>query len=195
MMREDEKYSWLHRNNYGEGGWGKLARFLSAELKYPSNRKILLIDFGCGRGGALDFLTGRGFKCEGVEISSFLCDKLNKEGKKVYHASIDDLFMIKDKTYDVGFSNDVLEHIPERYIRNAVEEMERVTKDYLFLKISLVPSKNLSREGENLHLTVWDVRKWHNLLEGFGKTKRIRKPLSKHVSFIIQLNHYINQSF
>lgn len=189
MTREDEKYSWLYQNSYGEGGWGKLAKFVSIGLDYPQNKKISLIDFGCGRGGALNFLTGRGFNCEGVEISSFLCDKLNKEGKKVYHASIDDLFMIKDKTYDIGFSNDVLEHLSEKYIRKAVEEMERVTKDYLFLRICLTPSKVLSKEGENPHLTLWNVKKWYNLLKRFGKIKKIRKPLSKHVGFVIQLNH------
>lgn len=187
IKREDEKYSWLYRHSYSEGSWGKLAKIALYELKsHHKNPQLHLIDFGCGRGGAMDFFTKRGINCEGVEISSFLCDKLRSEGKRVYHASIDHLFMIKDKSYDIGFSNDVLEHVPQNYVGESVSEMARVTRDYLFLRISLTPSKNLSREGENLHLTVWDTTKWCTLIEKFGETKVIRTPFSKHITFVVK---------
>ncbi len=186
MKKEDEKYSWLYKNNYRDGQWRKLASIVLRELRHPNNHLSSLMDFGCGRGSAIDFFVKKGFYCGGVEISSFLCDRLRDEAKKVYHTSIDNLFMVKDKSYDIGFSNDVLEHIPETYVGRSVEEMSRVTRDYLFLRISLLPSKNLSKEGENLHLTLWNVEKWQNLLEKFGSVKKIRKPLSKHVTFILK---------
>lgn len=94
--------------------------------------------------------------------------------------------MIKNKSYDIGFSNDVLEHVSQDYVEKSISEMVRVTKDCLFLRISLTPSKNLSREGGNLHLTVWDIKKWHDLLIKFGKTKMIIAPFSKHIIFSIK---------
>lgn len=189
IKREDEKYSWLYWHGYSEGRWKKLAKIALYELRdYHKNPQSSLIDFGCGKGGAIDFFTKKGFYCEGVEISSFLCNKLRGEGKKVYHSSIDNLFMIKDKNYDIGFSNDVLEHVPQDYVEKSISEMARVTKDYLFLRISLTLSKNLSREGENLHLTVWGIKKWCTLIDKFGKTKMIRTPFSKHSIFIVKLD-------
>ena len=181
---EDKKYSGLWKNGYKDANWKKLANEalkMKSLYKNPS-----LIDFGLGNGNALDFFEGKDFHVEGVDISSYAVEAQRKSGRKVYHASLDNLSMIKNNQFSVGFCNDVLEHMPEELVAASIKEMSRVCLDYLFISVCPKPSHHLSLEGENLHLTVRPEHWWSEQFSNFGEVKRLRFLFSRSLRYVIR---------
>ena len=153
FQREDLKYSFLWNNGYTDANWKRLAREGIKKIESLEGAPSV-IDFGFGRGSAMNFFEERGIEVAGVEISKYAVEEQKKKGKKVYHTSLDNLNMFVDKRFRIGFCNDVIEHIPENLIAQSLDEMTRVCSDYLFLSVCPTPSNHLSQTGENLHLTV-----------------------------------------
>jgi 2-polyprenyl-3-methyl-5-hydroxy-6-metoxy-1,4-benzoquinol methylase len=83
------KVSWMVRAIYGR----QLARLRAAGL----DKSHAILDFGCGDGLFLQFLKDSGYQVQGYdEYSSRFADK-----------------SVLDQRYDLVFSQDVLEHVPE----------------------------------------------------------------------------------
>lgn len=180
---EDEKYSALWISGYSDAHWKRLAR---TALRFASSEKPI-VDFGFGKGSALDYFESHGFPVEGIEISSYAVAEQRKKGRKIYHTSLDDLSMIADDCYTLGFCNDVLEHLPEHVITAALDEMARVCSDYLFVSVCPTPSHHLSLKGENLHLTVQPISWWEERLERYGTLEQLKLFLSRSARYIIHL--------
>lgn len=182
FRQEDAKYSALWSNGYKDANWERLAKAAVERVNGSSS----LVDFGCGRGKAMDFFARRGMYCEGVEISSYLAGELRKDGKWVHHASLDNM-PFRDNQFGIGFSNDVIEHVPEELVQPSLNEMARVCSDYLFLSVCPEPSHHLSKDGENLHLTVRPAGWWEAMLRKYGKVERINFWLSRSSRYAINL--------
>lgn len=95
---------------------------------------------------------------------------------------------IPDNSFEFGFSNDVLEHIDEKYVDAALSEMKRVCTHSLYLSICPTPSKNKSREGENLHLTVRPKEWWEENLRRIGAVRELRFFLSRSIRYEVTLD-------
>ncbi len=184
--KEDKKYSDLWLNDYKDANWLRLAKESSKRVKIPNPS---LIDFGFGKGTALDYFEEKGFYIEGVEISLYAINNQRKKGRKVHHTSLDNLYMLKENQFEIGFCNDVIEHIPERLIVPSLEEITRVCSNYLFISVCPTPSHHLSLEGENLHLTVRPKEWWEKQFEKFGEVEKINFFLSRSLRYIINLDN------
>ena len=186
FRREDRKYSGLWADGYSDANWDRLAKRVFTKLNSNGHR-ISLIDFGFGTGNAMDYFERRGFYVEGTEISSHAVARQLKRGRKVYHTSIDDLSSMQDKQFEVGFCNDVIEHIPTELVAPSLEEMARVCSDYLFVSVCPTPSNHLSLEGENLHLTIRPLSWWEDQFRNYGDVEKLRLLFSRSARYAINL--------
>src|SRR3989344_6355215 len=168
--REDRKYSALWSNGYRDANWQRLARKV---LKKVSPNEHSLVDLGFGKGTAMDFFEQSGFTVAGVDISAYAVEQQERKDRKVYHSSLDHLEVFNTAEFNVGFCNDVIEHVPPELVVSSLEEMARVCSDLLFISVCPTPSHHLSKEGDNLHLTVQPISWWENQFRRLGKVERI----------------------
>lgn len=185
FSHEDRKYSLLWRDGYSDANWKRLAR-VGLRLAKSFNEHPSIIDFGFGRGSAMDFFEDKGLYVEGVEISRYAVQKQYGH-RQVHHASLDNLAMLGDNQFKIGFCNDVIEHIPQEHVTSSLDEMTRVCSDYLLISVCPKPSHHLSLEGENLHLTVKPESWWENILQNYGGVQRIRFWFSRSARYVIDL--------
>tara|TARA_R110002049_G_scaffold55701_5_gene154085 strand:+ start:143 stop:1012 length:870 start_codon:yes stop_codon:yes gene_type:complete len=143
---ENEKYR--SKTSYG-------MMFINETVKRFKPDTIL--DVGSGAGIVVRHLRKLGYQSFGVELSDKViaanCLDLEKKGY-VYNGSTKSL-PFKDSSFDLIFSSDVLEHIPENEIDEAVKEIVRVAKKNIFMSISLRPSS----ENNKYHITL-KPRNW-----------------------------------
>jgi ubiquinone/menaquinone biosynthesis C-methylase UbiE len=95
----------------------------------PRDVKTIL-DVGCGNGIITNALAEK-YDVTGTDYSASALEFV--KGKKVL-ASADHL-PFKDRSFDLVFSSEMLEHLPEEVLRAAIDEMRRITKGYLFLTV------------------------------------------------------------
>ena len=187
LQIEDEKYSFLWANGYKPARWKLLARQLLKRAREVSENPTV-IDFGSGQGNAIEYFSKKGLRSAGVDISRFAVERLRKKGFACFWASLDSLSEIPDSSFEFGFSNDVLEHIPEPYIDAAFSEMKRVCTRTLFVSICPVLSRNKSRDGDNLHLTVRPKKWWEEKLIKIGTVREIRFFLNRSIRYEISIH-------
>ncbi len=186
FKKENEKYSYLWQNNYKEANWKRFAK-KAVEIAKSINENAKIIDLGIGNGKALEFFTLNGLDVSGVDISSYAVSEQKKKGYNVYQASLDDLSVFQDNAFDIGFCNDVIEHLPEKLVKPALDEMSRICSTYLLISACPSASHYKSKHGENLHLCVKPVRWWKALFKNYGKVQRARSLFSRSARFIITL--------
>lgn len=107
-----------------------------------------LIDFGCGEGKAADWFRAQGLRVTALDLVPLRPD--------VLEACLWDLPAL---TADVGFSADVLEHIPEPKVPDVLANMRRCVSRAAFT-VATVRCAHGRRVGEVLHQTVRPVHWW-----------------------------------
>jgi len=127
-----------------------------ANMVYKLNMKKVL-EIGCGLGFLLHELQERNIDAIGIDVSEWA----------IRHAMYApwDLHMIvasganlpfKDKSFDLVFSMDVLEHIPSTLIPQLIADCSRVGRFNLHL-ISVEP---LDRDKDKTHVTMMPIEWW-----------------------------------
>lgn len=106
---------------------------------YPKHKYKVWFDAGCGECGIVKYLLKAGYDAYGSDISrsnlEAQCSSLLQSGS-VTASSLHELPYESNK-FDIVFSADVLEHIPEVEIPRVIKELVRVSKTgILFLSIS-----------------------------------------------------------
>lgn len=117
------------------------------------------LDFGCGVGRLTQPLSGYFREVHGVDIASeyiSLAEKNNKYPNKCkYHLNIrDDLAIFKNNTFDLIYSNIVLQHMKPEYSKKYITEFLRV----------LAPSGLLIFQLPSEPITVWGKIAWKYLI-------------------------------
>lgn len=184
FRREDEKYSELWRDNYKDAHWRRLANALAGCAAKGES----VIDFGFGRGTALDFFEEKGLAIAGVDVSSFAVGQQRMRNRRVFHASLDDMVEIPAGAFDFGFCNDVLEHVPPESVEGALSEIRRICRRMLFVSVCPTASHHLSPTGENLHLTVRSEDWWREQFEKLGGVTKLRFWFSRSVRFVVDFS-------
>jgi ubiquinone/menaquinone biosynthesis C-methylase UbiE len=149
---------------------GKLGSGLIVPL---SKHGSTVLEVGCGRGDVLVALAERGRICTGTEISHHMLELCNELGVKVVRGSADSLDF-PSGSYDVVFSQEVLEHLhPEDVPRHFAEAFRVLRPNGIFAVETpnrrTGPqdiSRGFTRVAEGLHLKEWSVRE---LIQQFQK--------------------------
>jgi len=119
--------------------------------KIYGNKITTILDFGCDSGFAVRKFRKIGYQAFGYEYSKVAFDKYLKE--PIFY---NDINKIHD-TYDMIYSTDVLEHIPEEDIPDVLDNLFHLCNKYVFMTISLRPSSN-----NNAYHCTLKSRNWWN---------------------------------
>jgi SAM-dependent methyltransferase len=142
-----------HQTSYG-------MTFIKDVYRHLDFRTVL--DAGCGSGIVVRRFLAKGYAARGVELSDWIvrteCPDLWQDGV-VQIGSLEDL-PYRDNSFDLVFSSDVLEHIPEESIPRVVSELVRVSRRDLFMSISLRPSSMNNKYHVTLRPREWWERQF-----------------------------------
>lgn len=94
------------------------------------------LDYGCGKG----FLTAH------------LQESYPKTSFGHYDPAVEQWKDKPETTFDMVFSNDVLEHIEPAYIDNVLQEIDSYAKKFIWLRIDTQPARKFLTDGRNAHL-------------------------------------------
>jgi SAM-dependent methyltransferase len=129
-----------------------------AVAAYPDARTVL--DFGCGNGYAVRKMRQSGGDWIGIEYSQAAYDKYLKES----YFCTGTTKQFADRQFDMVYSTEVLEHVPEMDVPDVTRELCRLADKYLFLTISLRPSSDDNR----YHCTLKPREWWEGKFTGHG---------------------------
>jgi SAM-dependent methyltransferase len=113
-----------------------------------------VLDAGCGRGDVVAHLLRQGYQACGVELSAHAVSHGVVKTGEVMQGSLDKL-PFPDRSFDLVFSSEVLEHIAADRIPVVVRELVRICRTRLFLTISLRPSSQNNAFHVTLHPRHW----------------------------------------
>lgn len=138
-------------------------------------------------------------KISGFDVSDIAVKKGQERGLDIFRSSITDI-NLPDDSYQCLISSDVLEHLYPSDMKKAIEEMIRVSKQYIGLKLAYckdsnkflpkLKEKDPNIKIDNLHLTI-QQREWYiNLIEEVLQEKNI-----KYKEHFYNKNHAIFEIF
>lgn len=164
-------YDTLYANGYRGGRkftgmvWAKIVNLL---CKFDT-----VLDVGCARGDGCLYFKSQRKNPQGCDVATAAVQATKKLGFQAEVASATKL-PYADRTFDMVFSSDVVEHIEEDDIPHAVGEMLRVSKEWVALQIATRKTKHASQALvgiPNLHVTIWDRDQW---LQYFQQRQDVR---------------------
>lgn len=120
-----------------------------AVAAYPEATSAL--DFGCGNGHAVRKMRAEGREWFGLEYSQAAYDKFLREP----YFFVGEAAQFEDRQFDLLYSTEVLEHVPESEVNETIAQLCRVTARYMFLTISLRPSADNNRYHCTLRPRAW----------------------------------------
>jgi len=101
------------------------------------------LDVGCGMGGIVSGLRKLGFKAWGTEVSSF-CLRFSPAKKWIRFGDICNL-PFADKSFEAVICIDVLYYLTKAESYQAIKELTRITKYYLYIETVCRGSPNSSQ--------------------------------------------------
>lgn len=119
-----EKFDWSKLTE--ERLSGKIDRILNA---IPDDVKTIL-DVGCGNGIITNALAEK-YKITGVDRSNAALESVQTD--KLLASS--DNIPLEDRSYDMVFSSELLEHLDDKTLNGTIAEMDRLTTKYLFITV------------------------------------------------------------
>lgn len=129
-----------------------------------SPRVRAVLDAGCGPGRAALLLHRAGFDVSLCDIARNALDPEVRDalGARFTHASITEL-PYADRRFDLYWSCDVLEHLPQAEVGRALREAARVAEE-AYLEIALFDDvQHAKLIGQPLHLTLRDAAWWEGM--------------------------------
>lgn len=140
--KADIKNGKIDRSNFNAN-----VQFLEGTGLFNGNIKIL--EIGCGAGRLTNYLTQKRFNAIGIDISSTLITegRIHYPDAIIFIASGGDM-PIKDFTFDIVLSFDVLEHIPD--VDTHINEVRRILKPGGFYLLQ-TPNKLTNVPFEIIH--------------------------------------------
>jgi 2-polyprenyl-3-methyl-5-hydroxy-6-metoxy-1,4-benzoquinol methylase len=129
-------YSNFNRHFFGETDLLKIKAQFPVWGKYflshlPKDRKINILDIGCGNGGFLYFLKSSGYSnVMGVDVSEDQINKAKEFGvNNVIKSDLLKYLVECAPTYDVIFAIDLIEHFDKKEVLNILIAVRKALKD------------------------------------------------------------------
>lgn len=177
---------YLSEKLYKQIGFQKIVNQIKS-LLHANNKKISLLELGCGLGFFLDVAQDAGFTVEGTEFNKYAIKWI--ADKYRFPVSSKKLNDFEDNSYDVICMMDVIEHLRDPF--DVINESHRVLKNGGILTFTTMECDSfISRLlGDRLE----DIRKIHEHLFFFTK-KSIKKSLKKS-GFAVEKINYTGHTF
>lgn len=160
---EREKYERVYQfKNYGNGGHAVTHAQALISRAAPG---ATVADFGCGRGGSFKPFIDAGLRIVPVDHVDVLDTRWRAHPSvEAFHRA--NLWADQLPRVDYGVCTDVMEHIPEEFVDDALLNIARAVRLGCLWTICHVPDAWGKRIGASLHMTV-KPREWW--------TERLRK--------------------
>jgi len=130
------------------GFGGKFKRVKGFESFLKDKRPNTVLDYGCGKGVMM------------YNYREMFTD-IEFDG---YDIAIDEFSKINKESYELVFSNDVLEHIEPEYLPNIIKHIDSLAIKYIWLRIDTKPAKKKLSDGRNAHLILQGQKWWESKL-------------------------------
>lgn len=174
---------------YDKFDWSKIDYDLIKGKVDKINQTILndvesIIDIGCGNGIITNVL-GQKYNVTAIDRSEQALKYVKTE--KVQASS--DCIPFDDNQFDMVFSSELLEHLPDEILKGTITEFKRLSKKYIFItvpndenpdKLSIVCPKCGYYYNSPNHLRSFDLKKLislfpgHRLIKSFTYGKKVR---------------------
>jgi len=119
-----------------------------------------ILDIGAGRGYIVKLLENMGLNAIGMDISHHCYMTRATDNLKLHDATVLP-WPFKDKEFDLSFSINFLEHIPEKYIDNVIKESIRVSKaGFHGIHLDKSPFKEMDEDKDITHFTLHNQEWW-----------------------------------
>ncbi|MEJ2005069.1 MAG: class I SAM-dependent methyltransferase, partial [Cyclobacteriaceae bacterium] len=175
------------------------------DIRDPEKIRILLdlipddvhsiIDIGCGNGLITNKLNEK-YNVLGCDVNS---SKLRYVKGPKLQASCDDIPR-EDRSFDMVFSSEMLEHLPERLYRDTLKEFSRLAESYVLITVPY--NEDLHKlevkcgscgqiYHKNGHLRSFDETSFNDKFSGFKTvyTSLYGKPVRKYIRWLADLKH------
>ena len=156
---------------YYDGRWKSVARHMAEVYDLTSRASIL--DIGCAKGFLLyEFLELLpGVTVAGVDISRYAIEKSKEEVKPFLEVANATHVPFFDKSFDLVVSTNVVHNLPDDLCRQAIGEMERVSRKYKYLQVDSFSNDEERRNLEEWQLTaelIYSPEQWKRMFEEVG---------------------------
>lgn len=132
-----------HKDHNHDGWW------CEGTDKYISffNKDDLILDAGCGSGVKSKYLSDRGLKIVGIDISEKLLEIAKKEipQAEFYEMGMEDVSKLKDE-FDGIFAQASLLHIAKKDIKEVLRKLNKKLKSGGYFYIAVKENKNIKEE-------------------------------------------------
>lgn len=148
------------------GGLSVLTYARTLRALVSQTKAVTLLDYGSGRGHAYD-------------PPWFLHERLRVPRPTLYDPAVVGIDTRPDKIFDGVICSDVLEHIPEHELQDAILYMLTHARLFVWASICCRPAKKCFADGvTNLHVTVRPFGWWQNLFTHYQEAAGFRGVLS-----------------
>ena len=168
---EKDKYDLIHK---AMGGYGyqtvRIDRMDKETTEF--NLKVhsifaaekTALDVGCGKGNFYEYFTNKyGIKIVGLDISDIAVKSCIEKGYECIQGSADDI-LFPDKSFDIVFHFDGMEHIPREIEDKVLSEQCRVAKKYVILLIARLPAPEdaytMREKKSPVHINLKQHKDW-----------------------------------
>lgn len=139
-----EKLKQLHQTNPSFGSKNNIPALLKKCLESHETKTIL--DYGCGKGNVMN------------EIKNIF-PNLQIQG---YDPAVDEYNVLPNKTFNLVFSTDVLEHVEPKQIDSTICNLAKLSDKIMYHLIACYPAKKFLPDGRNAHLIIEKPEYWRN---------------------------------
>jgi ubiquinone/menaquinone biosynthesis C-methylase UbiE len=157
----------------------QLGRRCAAMIRPFAERGARILEVGCGRGDVITELARSGFTCIGIDPSAHMLDLSGREGGPQVRSGPADELEFPDRSFDIVFSQQVLEHLHPEDVPRHFGEAFRVLRPGGQLIVE-TPNRrtgpqDISRGfvpvAEGLHLKEWS---FSELIDEFARAGFVR---------------------
>ncbi len=170
--------------------WWWVNRWMQCFTSVFTVRDKKVLDLGCGYGSMVAGLVTWGADAYGIDLSDYAIEKGKKEAdyleNRIFQGSIHDLSRFEDNSFDLIYSNQVFEHLPEDYVEQLIREMMRVCRPGAKLWLAFVISEEENGvRGENdpdmTHINIHSMDWWRRrfFAAGFIEKIQINRAIAK----------------
>ena len=107
------------------------------------------LDYGCGKGTIL-------------EHNKKQYPNIKWDG---YDPAVTEYNTVKQQTYELVFSNDVLEHIEPEYVHNVLTHINQLAEKCIWLRIDTNPARKVLQDGRNAHISLYPDYWWEDQIK------------------------------
>lgn len=155
------------KSNYFDYSWHRLGTYFQNTAKHIVDKfsPASALDVGCAKGFLVKALTDLGVNAYGIDPSEYAIGCVPEDIKSRISQGIAQSLPYPDNNFDIVICFDVLEHIPEDDVLKVLQEMLRVTKKWLALR---VVTKDLPDDVDSSHKSIHDKDWWIEKIKEAG---------------------------